>query len=77
MPASGTQAALASAVSTRARASPFTVVVILAISATGVISSRMPGGWTKAKSLYGSWPSMSRSAPPMYTPSSYSVMPLR
>jgi hypothetical protein len=55
---------LASTVSTRASASPFTVVVIFATSATGVIRSRIPGGWMKAKSLYGIEPSISRIEPP-------------
>jgi hypothetical protein len=49
----------------------------LAITATGAISSRMPGGCTNAKPWYGTLPETSRIAPPRYTPSSYSVIPVR
>jgi hypothetical protein len=41
---------LASTVSTRATASAVVVEVSLATGAAGVISSSIPGGWTKAKS---------------------------
>jgi hypothetical protein len=44
------QAVLASTVSTRASASPSVLDVTRANSAAGAISSRIPGGWTKAKS---------------------------
>src|ERR1700733_8391393 len=47
------------------------------MTATGAISSRMPGGWTNAKPWYGTLPEISRIAPPRYTPSSYSVTPVR
>ena len=47
------------------------------MTATGAISSSMPGGCTNAKPWYGISPDMSRIAPPRYTPSSYSVTPVR
>ncbi|MCL2583599.1 MAG: hypothetical protein FWE35_14235 [Streptosporangiales bacterium] len=49
-PASGTQAAEAPTVRIRAAASACVAVVIAVSSATGCRSSRMPGGWTNAKS---------------------------
>ena len=45
--------------------------------ATGAISSSIPGGCTNAKPWYGTSPEISRIAPPRYTPSSYSVTPVR
>ncbi len=48
-----------------------------ASSATGAMSSRMPGGCTNAKPWYGTMPETSETAPPRYTPSSYSVSPVR
>ena len=50
LPASGTHAVLASTVSSRAAAIAWVVAPILPSTATGAISSRMPGGCTNAKS---------------------------
>src|SRR5580692_9667294 len=76
-PTSGTHRAEASTVSSRAAAIACVAVDTLAMTATGAISSRMPGGWTNAKPWYGTLPEISRIAPPRYTPSSYSVTPVR
>jgi alpha-1,2-mannosyltransferase len=56
---------------------PHAVPVTLASSATGTISSALPGGCTIAKSRYGTTPLARRSALPNRTPSSYSVTPSR
>jgi hypothetical protein len=49
-PTSGTAAALASAVTTRATAMPVMVPIPLVISATGYMISAIPGGCTMMKS---------------------------
>ena len=49
-PARTTAAALASAVRTRPAAIPAAVPVALVASATGAVSSVIPGGWTMMKS---------------------------
>ena len=64
-------------VASRATASPQSVPVTRASSATGVISSVIPGGCTNTKSRYGSIPCTRRTALPKYEPSSYSVTPSR
>ena len=76
-PVSVTPAAPAQAVSTRPMNRALAVPTGPANNAAGVISSMTPGGWTVTKSLYGTAPWISRSAPPKYTPSSYSVGPSR
>ena len=72
-----TFAVSAHTVRTRAIARPHAVPVTLASSATGVMSSTLPGGCTTAKSRYGIAPLTRRSALPNSTPSSYSVTPSR
>ena len=72
-----TAAAPASAVRIRPTPIPQAVPRPLVTSATGAISSVMPGGWTMMKSRYGRSPWISRIALPKSVPSSYSVTPIR